>query len=157
MTKDEFLAKMDPRPKYDTQYEPLFKLFPELDKQQLFLAAFMIGIHLENCTPNAVGNKTADIYPLRLWSSSEQKNVVYYLLLKRSSKWNNDFTWNEIENADETLFMAFKQEFTKMMNGYANSGFEYIQRKNQNDPSFFKQPFALIDLLVEVADRQVPD
>ena len=25
MTKDEFLTKMDPRPRYDRQYEPLFK------------------------------------------------------------------------------------------------------------------------------------
>ncbi len=152
MTKDEFLTKMDPRPRYDKQYEPLFKLFPKLEKNQMYLAAFIIGIHLDKCTPTAVGNRMQDIYPLRLWSSREQRDVVFYLLLERSPKWDNPFSWNDIENADDTLFMAFKQEFNRMMNGYANTGFEYIQQKNQEDPTFFKQPFALIDLLVEVAD-----
>lgn len=153
MTRDEFLAKMDPRPKCDKQYDPLFKLFPKLGKNQLFLAAFMVGIHLNRCTPITIGNKTSDIYPLLLWNSREQRDIVYYLLLKRSPEWNNPFSWSEIENADDTLFMAFKQEFNKMMNGYANAGFEYINQKHKEDPTFFNQPFALVDLLVNVADN----
>lgn len=151
MTKDEFLSAMDPRPKYDTQYDSVFNLFADMEKNQMFLAAFMLGIHLGQYTPITRGNNTRDILPLNLWRNKEQRDVIFYLLLKRSSKWSIPLNWKEIEDADETLFAAFKQEFNKMMNGYANTGFEFIKQKNQEDPTYFKQPFALIDLLVKVA------
>lgn len=153
MTVDEIFSAMDPRPKYDSQYDGLFNRFARvLRRNQLYMIAFMIGIHLDKCNPITRGNGTKDVYPLNLWSPRSQRDAVYYLLLKRSNKWRIPFEWKNLDNADDELFMAFKQEFGKAMDGFANAGLEYIQTRVTDDPTYFNQPFALIDLLVEVAE-----
>ena len=152
MTVDEILSAMDPRPKYDIQYDGLFNRFSRvLKRNQLYLIAFMIGIHLDRCTPITRGNGTRDVYPLNMWNPRSQRDVIYYLLLKRSKEWRISFDWKSLDNADEDYFTAFKQEFSKAMDGYANAGLDYIQTEVTNDPTYFNQPFALVDLLVKVA------
>ena len=153
MTVDEIFEKMDPRPRYDTQYDSLFKLFPSLKKNQLYLIAFMIGIQLDKCTPIPKGIATADIYLLNNWAPKSQRDAIYYLLLKRSKNWTIPYLWKDMDNADEDVFIAFKREFCKAMDGYANAGFEFIKHKYDEDQTYFKQPFALVDLLVKIADK----
>jgi len=153
MTVDDIFEKMDPRPRYDIQYDSLFRLFPNLRKNQLYLVAFMIGIRLNKCSPIPKGIATSDIYLLNNWSPKSQRDAIYYLLLKRSNDWTIPYSWKDMDNADEDVFIAFKREFCKSMDGFANAGFEFIKQKNESDQTYFKQPFALIDLLVEVADN----
>ena len=114
------------------------------------MIAFMIGIRLNECTPITRGNGTRDVYPLNMWNPRSQRDAVYYLLLKRSSQWRIPFEWKNLDNADDELFLAFKQEFSRAMDGYANAGFNYIQTEVAKDQTYYNQPFALVDLLVNV-------
>ncbi len=155
MNVEELLQVLDPRPKYDGRYEDLLKFFTEkrsYSNFQIYLVAFIIGIHLDKCELIERNAEKKDIYPLNMWSPKHLKDIVYYLLLKRSSTWGYD--WMTLENADQDLLDIFKREFAKNMDGYANAGLRYIKEQKDNDPVLFNQPFALIDLLHSVISEK---
>ncbi len=61
----------------------------------------------------------------------------------------------ELENASEDAVNAFVSELIRQMEGYANSGFEYLQNKWNNENMKFRNPFVFTNFIEELSVKEI--
>ena len=73
------------------------------------------------------------------------------MMLNRS----NDFgyEWIDLENADDETVTNFIRALEKEIEGYANAGFEYLQKKWDEERVFFSSPTVFFDILKDLQTK----
>ena len=115
---------------------------------QTYMYAFIIGYKIG--FPKYIQNseKTDDFFVFSNWKPTSIREYIIMLLLIKSEEFG--FNWFDLENASEDTLDAFVTELIRQMEGYANTGFEYLKDKWDNENMKFRHPFVFVDILNEV-------
>jgi len=113
-----------------------------------YMYAFMIGYHLKECN-QLLGGDTKDSAPMSYWKPAEI--VDYVLMLIFSEPYEKlGFNWIDIETMTIDEAKQAIATVIKRIEGYANTGFEFIQDRYNNHKEDFSDPYIFVNLLKEV-------
>lgn len=165
----ELLKKIkDKAPEYDSKHEEFILRFTvgqggkagtagdeatfEQGKQfttkfEFFMYATLLGLKNNYRLPIAKdAKKTSFMYYIKHWQPTD---LVDYIIMGLIAKSNIDL--NEIENKNETEVEKEILNLRKLMEEYANGGFDKIRAKLESEPTFFENnDNCFIDLLDEI-------
>jgi len=156
----------DRAPEYDNQYFQMILDFTieqggkagtstEVDKwkqgkffstrYEMYIYAALLGLKKDYKVPIAYGTATSKFIEMRSW---QPQDVTDYLIMGILAKSGLDF--NELEMMEEETVEKKIVELRKLLEDYANGGFDIIRSKKDDDPSYFLQnENCFIDLLDE--------
>lgn len=97
--------------------------------------------------------ETKDFTPVSHWKPSELVDYILMLILSESDE-KLGFTWEMLEQMNEEECKAAVGTIVKRIEGYANTGLNYIQDKFNNEKDEFRSPNVFINLLREVVDSK---
>ncbi|MDH6312994.1 hypothetical protein M2137_001781 [Parabacteroides sp. PFB2-10] len=150
------------RPRYKEQYRTLIESISKKGDAsgeggfssfgafyQTFMYAFFVGYKLQKCIYIQPNEPTTDfIASFELIKPTPVRDFIIMLLLNETEKFN--FTWFELENANEETIDNFITELFRQMEGYANAGFEYLQNKWNEEKIEYQDPFVFVNFLEEL-------
>ena len=116
---------------------------------QTYMYAFIIGYKLGIPKFIEKGEKTIDFASFVDWKPTSVSDFILTLLLNYTDKYSIAFSWVELENANEETIDNFIAELFRQMEGYANTGFEYLQNKWDNEKIEFQDSFVFVNFLGE--------
>lgn len=151
------------RPKYKSQYKSLIDIISNKGTAsgkgdfssfgafyQTFMYAFMIGFKKGKPIPIEKGEPTNDFASFVDWKPTHIRDFILMLLLNQSDEFN--FSWIELEDANEEIINTFIYELFRRLEGYANAGFEYLQEKFDKEKIEFQDSFVFVNFLEEVSE-----
>ena len=164
MNSQEFRQEIDiKRPKYLEKYLPLMEAISNKGAVgggdyikfgpffQTYMYAFMIGYHLGECNFISGTGETRDFAPINHWKPAELADYIIMLILSESDE-KLGFSWERFEDMNEEESKAAVAMIIRRIEGYANTGLNYIQNKFNNEKDEFRSPNVFINLLREVVD-----
>lgn len=119
---------------------------------QTYMYAFMIGYQLGDCSLIAGAGETKDFAPIGHWKPSELTDYILMLVLSEEKE-KIGFTWSELEDMDDEQCKEAVSTIIRRIEGYANTGLNYIQDKFNTEKDEFRSPQVFINFLREVADK----
>lgn len=161
----DFIKKLKERePQYDVVYRDLIKKFTleqggvtgtSTEKAkwgegkffstmyEIYMYAIIIGLKNDYPLPFPEGSKKDDFIPIKSWQPSE---VADYIIMGVLAKSNLDL--NALEDMEEKEVEKEILNLRKLIEEYANGGFDKIRSKYEVDPAFFENnDNCFIDLL----------
>ena len=117
---------------------------------QTYMYAFIIGYKLGIPKFIERGENPAEFAPFVDWKPTSVRDFILMLMLNDTEKYNIPYSWFELENANEEVIDNFIAELFRQMEGYANAGFEYLQKKWDNETIEFQDPFVFVNFLEEL-------
>jgi hypothetical protein len=162
----ELLKKIKDRaPEYDSSYEDLITKFTVVQggragtasegtsweqgkyfttKYEIYMYATLLGLRYNYRLPIKSNDKSKFI-EIKSWQPSDLAEFVIMGIMAKS-----DIDFNEIENKEDKEVEKDILNFKKLMEEYANGGFDKLRAKLESDPSFFENnDNCFIDLLEE--------
>lgn len=160
----EFLKKIkDKEPEYDSQYEGLITKFTVMQggragttsegttwetgkyfstKYEIYMYATLLGLKTNYRVPINNGKKSKFI-AIKDWKPTYLADYVVMGVLAKS-----EIDFNEIESKDDKEVEKEISNLKKLMEEYANGGFDKIRAKLESDTTFFENnDNCFIDLL----------
>ena len=119
---------------------------------QTYMYAFMIGYQLGDCSLIAGAGETKDFAPISHWKPSELTDYILMLVLSEEKE-KIGFTWSELEDMNDEQCKEAVSTIIRRIEGYANTGLNYIQDKFNTEKDEFRSPQVFINFLREVADK----
>jgi hypothetical protein len=111
---------------------------------ELYMYAAMLGLKKE-LPPAFGGVETQKFIEIRDWkTSTELVRFIEMALIARS-----DLDLNELENMEEAQVEGTLTELKKLLEEYANGGFDLIYTKVQDEPYFFENEYCFVEMLGE--------
>ncbi|HMQ46365.1 MAG TPA: hypothetical protein PKA00_01795 [Saprospiraceae bacterium] len=108
---------------------------------ELFMYAALLGLRKDYRLP-VEGMDTQEFIKISSWQPTEISNFILMALLAKS---NLDL--NELEEMEEKKVEAELTGLSKLLEEYANGGFDLIQTRLKQEPSFFDDEFCFLTLL----------
>ncbi len=165
MNSQEFRQEIDiKRPKYLVKYASLMEAISNKGTAgggdyikfgplfQTYMYAFMIGYHLGDC--RMLSGESKDFAPISHWKPSELADYIIMLILSESDE-KLGFSWADLELMNDEECKIAVGTIIRRIEGYANTGLDYIQDKFKNEKDEFRSPNVFINLLREVVDNKV--
>lgn len=111
---------------------------------ELYMYAAMLGLKKNYRLPlDEV--ETQKFIEIRDWkTSNELVRFIEMALIARS-----DLDLNELENMEEAQVEGKLTELRKLLEEYANGGFDLIYNKVQEEPHFFENDYCFVEMLDE--------
>jgi hypothetical protein len=155
------------KPKYHERFKPLIdRISTKGDSTgkgdfstfgafyQTFMYAYIIGLRLGVKTPLTPQDPKSEFAPISQWKPSPLRDFIIITLLNRSEHFDNfSWKWLSLENCSEENVSNFVSMLIREMESYANTGFNYLQEKWDNEKILFTSPFVFIDLLTELPNH----
>lgn len=118
---------------------------------QTFMYACIIGVHLGKPKYLEMQEATTEFASMYKWKPTPIRDFIIMMMLNRS----NDFgyEWIDLENADDETVTNFIRALEKEIEGYANAGFEYLQKKWDEERVFFSSPTVFFDILKDLQTK----
>jgi len=110
---------------------------------ELFMYAALLGLRKDYRLPIEEMD-TQEFIKVSSWQPTEMVNYILMALLAKA-----EFDLNELEEMEEKQVEAELTSLSKLLEEYANGGFDIIQTKLQQEPSFFDNEFCFLSLLDE--------
>lgn len=149
------------RPRYKEKYRDLIEIISKKGDSsgkgdfssfgpfyQTYMYAVVLGYKLGKKDFIQPSDKPNDFFVFSQWSPIPIRDFIVMLLLNESEAFG--FKWIELEDASHEAVDAFVTEFVRHMEGYANAGFEYLQKKWDNENMKFRNPFVFVNILEEL-------
>jgi hypothetical protein len=156
----EFIKRFEDRaPVYDKMYrEPIVNRFANVgggketemfergkffsNVYELYMYATMLGLKKNYRLP--LGEvETQKFIEIREWKTSfELVRFIEMALIARS-----DLDLNELENMEEAQVEGKLTELRKLLEEYANGGFDLIYTKVKEEPYFFENEYCFVEML----------
>jgi hypothetical protein len=164
----EFLKRIKDRaPEYDLAYEDLITRFTVVQggragtssesasweqgkyfatKYEIYMYAVLLGLKSDYRLSLEPGIKRSKFIEIKSWQPSD---LAEYIIMGVISKSKIDF--NELEDKDDKEVEEEILSLKKLMEEYANGGFDKIRAKLESSPTFFdNNDNCFIDLLEEM-------
>ena len=165
MTSQDFRNEIElKRPRYLSKYSSLMEMISTKGSvsggyvqfgafYQTYMYAFMLGYKLGNCVPIAGGSGQKDFAPISQWKPND---IVDYILMLCFSEpvERLGFSWIELNTMNDDDLRAVISSIIRIIEGYANSGLEFIQQKFDNHKEEFSDPFVFVNMLREVGENK---
>jgi hypothetical protein len=113
-------------------------------KYEVFMYAIVLG--LKNNYPLALheGAKKEDFWEISNWKPKELVDYIIMCLITES-----DIDLNKLEQIDEEELSTEALKIRKLMEEYANGGFDILRSKLEENPEFDNNELCFIELLDE--------
>ncbi|HTE23650.1 hypothetical protein [Flavitalea sp.] len=161
----ELLKKIKDRaPEYDAVHEDLITKFTVVQggragtagegtaweqgkyfstKYEIYIYAALLGLKNDYHIPLSVSSKKEKFIEIKHW---QPQDLADYIVMSVLAKYSTDF--NELENKDDKEIEKDILAIRKLMEEYANGGFDKMRAKLETEPSFFdNNDNCFIDLL----------
>lgn len=116
---------------------------------EFYIYAAFIGLYTNNPIPIQDGEETSTFkVPMRDWTSNNSSQTVQYLWMTMFVKSELDF--NELEDMDGKDVEREMLNISRLIEAYANGGFDFINSKVKENPAFFDDEDCFVKLLKEV-------
>lgn len=116
---------------------------------EFFLYATFIGLYTKNPIPFDKDEETKDFnVPMREWNSNGAGQTVQYLWMAMLVK--SDLDWNTLEDMEQKDVEREMRNISRLIESYANGGFDFIDSKVAENPAFFDDDDCFVKLLKEV-------
>jgi hypothetical protein len=116
---------------------------------EFFLYSAFIGLYTNNPIPisDEEEPKTFGV-PMRDWNSNNSSQTVQYLWMAMFVKSELDF--NALEDMEQKDVEREMRNISRLIEAYANGGFDFINSKVTDNPAFFDDDDCFVKLLKEV-------
>tara|TARA_R110002050_G_scaffold254172_2_gene392629 strand:+ start:6149 stop:6658 length:510 start_codon:yes stop_codon:yes gene_type:complete len=139
-------AAIDYHEKAEKSYD-LGKFFTNF--YEFYIYAAFLGLYIENPLPISEGEETNKFgVPMRDWNSNNSAQTVQYLWMAMFVKSELDF--NSLENMEQKDVEREMRNISRLIESYANGGFDFINSKVTENPAFFDDDDCFVKLLKEV-------
>ncbi|HBG69687.1 MAG: hypothetical protein A2W93_12015 [Bacteroidetes bacterium GWF2_43_63] len=161
----ELLKRIKDRaPEYNSAYEELITKFTVLQggragtsgesstweqgkyfgtKYEIYMYAALLGLKMNYRLPIAPNTDKSKFIEVKAWQPYDLADYVVMGLLAKS-----DIDFNELENMEEKEIEKEISSLKKLLEEYANGGFDKIRAKLEDEPTFFENnDNCFIDLL----------
>lgn len=161
----EFLKKIKDRaPEYDAGYEDLITKFTLVQggragtageataweqgkyfstKYEIYMYATLLGLKYDYRLPLSKDSKKEKFIEIKSWQPSDLAEYVIMSVIAKS-----DIDFNKLEEKNDSDVEKEILAIRKLMEEYANGGFDKIRAKFESDPHFFdNNDNCFIDLL----------
>lgn len=153
------------KPKYSAKFRPLVEKLSTIGDAtgkgdfttfgaiyQTFMYAYIIGLRLGKKTPFQQKETKTEFAPISYWKPAPVRDFIIITLLNRVDKFDDyKWDWLSLENASEENVNNFVTMLVHEMESYANTGFEYLQKKwDEEKSTTFTQPTVFVDILEEL-------
>lgn len=116
---------------------------------EFYIYAAFMGLYTENPVPLSPDYETNTFsVPMRDWTSNDSMPVVKFLWMAVFTTSNIDL--NALEDMNTKGIEKEMRGLKDRIEAYANGGFEFINSKVEEDPSFFEDEDCFVKLLKEV-------
>ena len=115
---------------------------------QTFMYACIIGLRLGKPKYFEPQEPTTEFAVMYKWKPTQIRDFIIMMMLNRSG--NFGYNWIDLENADEDTVTKFLRDLEKEIEGYANTGFEYIYKKWEEERISFASPTVFIEILLDI-------
>jgi len=144
-------AAIDYHEKAERSYD-LGKFFTNF--YEFYLYAAFIGLYTENPLPISDDEETKTFgVPMRDWNSNGAGQTVQYLWMSMFVKSEIDF--NALEDMEQKDVEREMRNISRLIEAYANGGFDFINSKVAENPAFFDDDDCFVKLLKEVEPQTV--
>jgi len=114
-------------------------------KYEIYVYAALLGLKNNYRLPINAGSDKSKFIAIKSWQPSDLAEYVVMSVLAKS-----EIDFNELENKDDKEVEKEILNLKKLMEEYANGGFDKIRAKLESSPSFFdNNDNCFIDLLEE--------
>lgn len=120
---------------------------------QTYMYAFMIGYKLGECNPIAGEGEQKDFAPISNWKPNDMVDYILMLVLSEPEE-KLGFKWIELDSMDDTMAKQAASSIIRIIEGYANTGLNYIQEKFDKHKDEFSDAFVFANMLREVSERR---
>ena len=119
---------------------------------QTYMYAFMLGYKIGECNPISGEGEQKDFAAITNWKPNDM--VDYILMLTFSEPEEKlGFKWIDLDTMDDENAKKAALSIVRIIEGYANTGLNYIQQKFDNHKDEFTDPFVFVNMLREVSDK----
>jgi len=116
---------------------------------EFFLYSAFIGLYTNNPIPISDDEETKTFgVPMRDWSSNNSSQTLKYLWMAMFVKSDSDF--NALEAMEQKDVEREMRNISRLIEAYANGGFDFINSKVTENPAFFDDDDCFVKLLKEV-------
>lgn len=164
----ELLKKIKDRaPEYDSSFEDIITKFTVVQggragtaseeaswvqgkyfstKYEIYMYAVLLGLRFDYRLPIQSNNKNKFI-EIKSWQPIDLAEYIIMAILAKS-----EINFNDLENKDEKEVEKEILSLKKLLEEYANGGFDKLRAKFESSPSFFENnDNCFIDLLDEIS------
>lgn len=142
-------AAVDYHEKAEKSYD-LGKFFTNF--YEFYLYAAFIGIYANNPIPISDDEETKTFgVPIRDWNSNGSNQIVQYLWMAMFVK--SEIDLNQLEDMDQKDVEREMRNISRLIEAYANGGFDFINSKVSENPALFDDDDCFVKLLKEVETR----
>jgi hypothetical protein len=139
-------AAIDYHEKAEQSYD-LGKFFTNFYEFYLYVA--FIGLYTNNPISISDDEETKTFgVPMRDWNSNNSRQTVEYLWMAMFVK--SDLDFNVLEDMEQKDVEREMRNISKLIEAYANGGFDFINSKVTENPAFFDDDDCFVKLLKEV-------
>lgn len=139
-------AAIDYHEKAERSYD-LGKFFTNF--YEFYLYATFIGLYTNNPIPISDDEETKTFgVPMRDWNSNSAGQTVQYLWMSMFVK--SDLDFNVLEDMEQKDVEREMRNISRLIEAYANGGFDFINSKVTENPAFFDDDDCFVKLLKEV-------
>ena len=139
-------AAIDYHEKTEKSYD-LGKFFTNF--YEFFIYAAFIGLYSNNPIPISDDEETKTFgVPMRDWTSNNSVQTLQYLWMAMFVKSELDF--NTLEDMEQKDVEKEMRNISRLIESYANGGFDFISSKVDDNPAFFDDDDCFVKLLKEV-------
>ncbi|MBQ0062085.1 MAG: hypothetical protein KBT15_09995, partial [Bacteroidales bacterium] len=110
--------------------------------------ACIIGVRLGEPKYFEPGEHTWEFAPMFKWKPELMRDYIIMMMLNRTNDYG--YTWMDLENASDEDIEKFSHLLEKEIEGYANRGFEYLQKKWDEERVKFQNPYIFVDILLNL-------
>lgn len=115
---------------------------------QTFMYACIIGIHLGKPTYLEPKEPSSEFAEMSKWKPVPIRDFVIMMMFNRTELFG--YTWMQLENANEDMVNNFLRALEREVEGYANTGFAYLQQKWDTERVMFSDPTVFVEILKNI-------
>ncbi len=146
------------RPRYLTKYMPMMEAISKKGTikggdyiqfgqfYQTYMYAFMIGYKLGECNIISGLGEQTDFFPIGGWKPSPLVDYILAMILNESHE-KLGFDWIKMDTMTEDELKNAASTIARRIEGYANTGLNYLQDKFDNQKEEFRDPFVFVNIM----------
>lgn len=154
---------LDLKPHYKNEYREMIDAISKVGEKsgkgniaqfgpyyQTYMYACVIGLRKGESKHLEAGAEKTDFAPMQKWKPAPLRDYIIMMLLNRSSDYG--YSWIDLEGADDEKVISFVRALADELEGYANTGLEYLMNLWKNQRLLFQSPTVFVDILTELSE-----
>lgn len=146
------------KPRYLTKYTPMMEAISDKGSAkggdymqfgalyQTYMYAIMIGYKLGDCVTIIGSGESKDFAPISNWKPNPMVDYILAMILNEPYE-KLGFDWIDLDNMSDDEQKAVATNIVRRIEGYANTGLNYLQNKYDNEKDMFRDPFVFVSIL----------